>query len=120
MMHACIMRERPERRTANLTEEDAAYIDGLAGEDGPYASKSDAMRECIRAHQRLDELERENQRLQTRVRKLIDAREEHTELVTYVEEERRLQQRREERRDAPVWTRAKWWLFGRSTDDADA
>ena len=119
-MHACIMRERPERRTANLTEEDAAYIDGLAGEDGPYASKSDAMRECIRAHQRLDELERENQRLQTRVRKLIDAREEHTELVEYVEDERLDRQRERERRRAPIWRRWKWYVFGTPKDEPEA
>lgn len=41
-----------------------------------------------------------------------------TELVEYVEGERALQQRREERRDAPLWTRAKWWVFGRDRDES--
>lgn len=46
------------------------------------------------------------------------AREEDDggELVEYVERERDLQRRREERQDAPAWTHAKWWLFGRDRD----
>lgn len=31
-------------------------------------------------------------------------------LHEYVEQERELQRRREERRDAPTWRRAKWWV----------
>ena len=34
------------------------------------------------------------------------------ELVEYVEHERRIQQRREERATAPAWRRAKWWILG--------
>ena len=36
------------------------------------------------------------------------------EIVAYVDEERAMQQR--ERRDAPLWTRAKWYVFGRSDE----
>lgn len=36
-----------------------------------------------------------------------------SELVEYVEQEKSLQERREERRGAPIWTRAKRWVFGR-------
>ena len=68
-----------------------------------------------------EDLKRENDRLQNRVRKLIDAREEHTELVEYVEEERLDRQRerehREQRRGAPAWRRAKWWLLGTPDDE---
>lgn len=66
------------------------------------------------------DLERTVDRLENEKRTLIDARDEHTELVEYVEEERRLQQRREERRDAPAWRRAKWWMFGRNRDGEES
>lgn len=60
-----------------------------------------------------DEVKRENERLRAEKRTLINDREERTELMAYVEEERELQKRQKERRDVPVWHRAKWWVFGR-------
>jgi hypothetical protein len=51
--------------------------------------------------------------------------EEHGELVEYVEHEKSLQERREEReteraarRNAPIWKRGYWWVFGRGEQDA--
>ncbi|MFC6907250.1 ribbon-helix-helix protein, CopG family [Halalkalicoccus tibetensis] len=63
--------------------------------------------------ERINELETENERMRNEKRLILEQREENTELVEYVQEERELQQRREERLDAPVWRRAKWWLVGR-------
>lgn len=74
-----------------------------------------------------DELERENERLHRERRQILDQRDEHQELVAYVEEERELQrrreereQRREQRRNAPVWRRAKRWIFSHSNDGTEA
>lgn len=79
---------------------------------------SEIVRDYVAKGMDYDELKRENDHLRAEKRTLIRDREEHTELVEYVEHERRLDQQREERREAPVWRRAKWWLFGApSTDD---
>ena len=52
---------------------------------------------------------------------LAGKREEHQELVEYVEQERTLQERRadreREREEAGIFTRAQWWLFGRPAED---
>ena len=93
-------------------------LDAEAEDEG--VSRSDYIRNTLENRDRVEELERENERLRRQLRAMNSRERDVDEIVTYVEEERRLQQRREERRDAPVWTRAKWWLFGRSTDDADA
>jgi len=96
-------------------------LDELDAEaEGEGVSRSDYIRNTLEKRDRVEELERENERLRRQLRATNSRERDVDEIVTYVEEERRLQQRREERRDAPVWTRAKWWLFGRSTDDADA
>ena len=42
--------------------------------------------------------------------------DQYQELVAYSQEERELDHRRQERMDAPVWRRAKWWLLGRDSD----
>lgn len=76
-------------------------------------NKSDAIRTLLAKGLEYDDLRIENERLRNEKRAIISQREEHGELVEYVEEERSMQQRREERRDAPAWKRAKWWLFGR-------
>jgi chromosome segregation ATPase len=65
---------------------------------------------------RIDELETENERLNRERRQLLETREEKKELVRYAETQRELDTRREERQDAPVWRRAKWWVLGRSAD----
>ena len=96
-------------------------LDELDAEaEGEGVSRSDYIRNTLEKRDRVEELERENERLRRQLRATNSRERDVDEIVTYVEEERRLQQRREARRDAPVWTRAKWWLFGRSTDDADA
>lgn len=69
--------------------------------------------------QRIEDLEQENQRLRNEKRTLINDREEHTELVEYVEEQREDEQRERERRHAPAWRRAKWWLLGEPRDDRE-
>ena len=69
--------------------------------------------------ERIAELEQEIERLHRERRQLLEQREENKELIRYAEQQRSVLERREERRDAPAWTRAKWWLFGRSGDDEE-
>ena len=108
------------RFTVTLTEEQAALLEELSGDGGPYESKSEAVRSFIQDGERLAELKRENKRLQRERRQLLAQRDEHKELVRYAEEQREFDRRRRNRRDAPVWHRAKWWVFGRSSEtDAD-
>ncbi|WP_122090362.1 hypothetical protein [Halalkalicoccus subterraneus] len=65
---------------------------------------------------RIADLERENERLRNEKRALIQDREERTDLVEYVEREKELDQQRQQRRQAPAWRRAKWWLLGEPDD----
>ena len=100
-------------------------------EQGDADSRSEAVRqildeyddlhaECERLRTRCEELETDLERSRNATRLLLEEREEKKELVRYVEQERDLQERREERRSAPAWKRAKWWVFGRDLDDQDA
>lgn len=77
-------------------------------ERAEYEAEIEALQEDI------NDLERENERLNRERRQLLEQRKEHTELVRYAENQRELEQDARERRNAPVWTRAKWWVFGRS------
>jgi TolA-binding protein len=90
----------------------------LATRDEHDATHDEYEQEINDLKKQIDELETENERMRNEKRQILEQREENTELVEYVQEERKLQQRREERLDAPVWRRAKWWLVGRSQDQA--
>ena len=100
------------RITVSLSDEQAERIEELAGDDGPYSSKSEVMRYFIRRSQEADDLERENERLHRERRQLLDQREERNELVRYAEDQREQEQRTQNRREKPVWTRMRWWVLG--------
>lgn len=101
------------RLTATVDEDQVALIEELSSDGGQYASKSEAVRACIQAYERVAELEAENDRLRREKRAVIEQRDEHRELVEYVEGERELQQMERERRNAPLWKRVEWFVFGR-------
>lgn len=101
------------RVSASVTDEQAELIEDLAGSDGPYESKSEVLRECIKAYNRVDKVEAENDRLHRERRQLLEQREEHNDLVRYTEDQREQEQRAREKEEQPVWTRATWWFFGR-------
>jgi DNA repair exonuclease SbcCD ATPase subunit len=89
-------------------------------------NRSKAVRELLRRGTEYKDLEREYEQTEARIedlrRQLQQANageRDIDEIVTYVEEERAVQQRREERQSAPVWTRARRWLFGYETDTED-
>ena len=101
------------RFSVTLPDDQAEMIEGLAGEDGPAESKSEAVRMLITDAQRVKDLETENDRLRREKQAVIGQRAEHRELVEYVEGERELQKMERERRNAPIWVRIAWSIFGR-------
>lgn len=104
------------RVSASISDEQAARIEDLAGPDGSYDSKSEVIRDCISAYNRVEEVERENDRLRRERRQLLEQREEHNDLVRYAEDQQEQEQRAREKEEQPVWTRATWWFFGRPTE----
>lgn len=110
-----ILRNMP-RVSASVSDEQAELINDLAGPDGSYESKSEVVRACITAYNRVDELERENERLHRERRQLLEQREEHNDLVRYADDQRKQEQRAREKEEQPIWTRATWWFFGRPTE----
>lgn len=101
-------------------------------------SRSEYIRNIFRTRHEADKLRREHERIQAEYERQINELEDERdrlqrkltatnarnddvdELVEYVQEERDLQRRREERQDAPLWTRAKWYVFGRDRSDDGA
>ena len=96
--------------STRLNDERYQYVHETTDERD--VSQAEVLREQIERGIEYDDLEREKKRLETRVRKLIGTREEHDELIEYVEEEQSLQHRREERSQANVFQRAWWWIAG--------
>jgi Arc/MetJ-type ribon-helix-helix transcriptional regulator len=84
-------------------------------------NRSEAARELLvkglEYDERVSDLETERDRLQRELRARNSRESDVEEIVEYVERERSIQERREERRNAPAWRRAKWWLLGRSAAD---
>lgn len=103
-----------ESVSTRLDDETTRLIRETADERGE--SMAAVLRELIEKGMDYDELKRENERLRAEKRTLINNREEHTDLVEYVERERRVDRQREQRRQAPAWRRAKWWLLGAPAD----
>jgi Arc/MetJ-type ribon-helix-helix transcriptional regulator len=127
------------RFSVTFDEEDDAYLAELAGEDGEYNSKAGAVRAVVREdregtgdepeairqeydekladlkaakNKRIEELEQEIDRLNRERRQLLEQREENQELVKFAEEQRSFVSEQRDRQNAPVWRRAKWWVFG--------
>lgn len=134
------------RLTITITDRQSDLLDEKTGDDGEYESKSEAVRNFIQAYehrrdhkrehdwelalrerenerlreayeQQIDELERENERLRQQLAARNAREDDVGEIVEYVEQERELQRRREQRRDAPIWRRAKWYVFGRDREE---
>jgi hypothetical protein len=80
------------------------------------SSTDENVRQRAEYERRIEELERELKRAQRERRQIVEQRQENKELARYAETQRETEQRRRERRDAPVWRRAKWWVFGRGGD----
>jgi len=104
------------RTTVTVTDD--ALLEHVDARDA--SSDAGRVRECIRRSQELDEcrervadLEQQVERLQREKRLILEQREEHSQLVRAVEQEQSLA---EERAQAGLATRARWWLFGRGEE----
>ena len=114
-----------ERLTIRVPEDLSAAIEERAETED--VSDSAAARDLLRRGTEYGNLQRELEQTEARVEDLRRQLQEATaggrdvdELVEYVEGEMAKQERDRERRDAPVWRRAKWWVFGRSDDHTEA
>jgi uncharacterized protein with von Willebrand factor type A (vWA) domain len=99
-----------QQMTFRVADETATEIEEVASERD--VSKSEVAREYLELGSEYADLQTENDRLRNRIQTLIRQREEHTELVEYVERKREVETLREERQSAPLWVRTKYWLFG--------
>jgi len=82
-------------------------------------SKSAVTRELIERGLEAEEIEAERDRLDRHLKQLLQEREEHGQLVEYVQEEKSLRQRQRERQrmkeEANILHRFKWSLTGMPT-----
>lgn len=108
-----------EQITARVPEEMAEQIEAEA--DDTEQSQSEVVRNRLRLGYEYGELEtelerqrNENEGLRNQLATLTNHFQEHNELVKYVEDERTLEQ---QRRQAGILTRTKWWLTGMPSDD---
>jgi len=101
------------RTTVTVSDDDlVAHVDARDA-----STDAARVRRCIERSQELDEcrervadLEQQVERLERETRLILEQREEHAQLVAAVEDQRTLEQQRAQ---AGLATRAKWWLFGR-------
>lgn len=71
-----------------------------------FAEREELQCECTQLQSECEKLQTECDRLRNKKRLILEQREETTELVDYVEEERSW-------RSTSLETRMKWWLFGK-------
>ena len=64
----------------------------------------------------IEQLRTEIDRLQRERRQILEQREENQELARFAKEQRSLVSEQRDRRNAPVWRRAKWWVLGRGQE----
>jgi len=101
------------RTTVTVSDDDlVAHVDARnaptdAGRVRACIERSQELDDC---RERVDELEQRAERLEREKRLILEQREEHSQLVRAVEEQRTLER---ERAQAGLATRARWWLFGR-------
>lgn len=119
------------RVTVTIDDEHETILEELSGEEGPYPSKSAAVRDLIEQYdsmrtelteceERIEELETERDNLRKQLQAANARYDQHTELVEFVEEEKQAKARRREREHANILTRTKWSIFGRPRPDAEA
>lgn len=92
--------------TVSFEEFHVDLLDELSAESGPCTNRSEAMRMIIGQYTEQNELAQEVERLTRERRQLLEQREEHDELVRYVADELSY-------REKGLFTRARWWLFGK-------
>ena len=110
-----------DRRTVSLDGEAITIYEEWVEADR-YDSLSEAVRETAKHVVELEaEIESERARAEDLRRQLSAQNRRSGELdqvVEYASAEMKKQERDRERRDAPLWTRARWFVFGRPAVDA--
>jgi len=108
-----------QRMRTTVTVSDDALVAHIDARDA--STDAGRVRECIERSQELDacrervgDLQERVERLEREKRLILEEREEHSQLVRAVEDQRTLEQ---ERAQAGLATRARWWLFGRDEDE---
>jgi hypothetical protein len=76
-------------------------------------SQSEAVRDLLRRGMEHERLQRERDSLQNQLNTLAGKERAVKGLVSVRKREESIEARREDRRDAPLWRRAKWYVFGR-------
>jgi metal-responsive CopG/Arc/MetJ family transcriptional regulator len=98
------VRIRMEQITIRIQEEFLESIESGASEHNE--SRSEHIRDLLRKGMECGDVRRDHDRLENQLAQVIEQRDEHQELVQYVNEEQSW-------RSAPIWKRGKWWLLGR-------
>lgn len=88
----------------------------IAFSDEIDVTKAEAMRILLKRGLDFEEIKQENQRLKDQLAVTNQRIDDTKELVEYVEEERELQRQRQQKENAPVWRRMRYWIFGFSED----
>ena len=115
-----------QKVSVSLREEHIDKLDAIE-EAGDADSRSEALRqildeydqvreECETLRTECDRLRNRRDELRNQLREANRTNDQVEELVEYVEAEKSLRDRREERLSAPAWRRAKWWLLGREEE----
>lgn len=112
---------RLSQETIDDVEDEAEEADVTRSEHlrDVIESRHEHAEDVERLQEEVDELRTEVERLRNEKRALVDDRQERQELVAFAEQERDLRQLEREKQAAPIWTRAKWWAFGRDVDDSE-
>ena len=101
------------RTSVNLSEKEDSIIEDLTGENGPYDSRSEAVRECVQSyvqlHNEIEELHNKIDRLEREKRMILEHREEHTELVESIQ---RKESRQHRKAKAGLLRRTRWFFTG--------
>ncbi len=93
--------------TLRLEEDTIQSLDSEAETRG--VTRSEYIRELIERrseYAEIDSLREELERVKHERNTLIQNRQETTDIVRYLE-------KNQEWETAPIWTRAKWWVFGK-------
>jgi len=115
-----------QKVTFSLTDDHLDTINEFQ-EENDISSRSEALRRFIddyeelhteyeELHTQCEELQTELEQERNRNKMILEQREEHTELVKYVQDERTAEQKW---REAGIGQRLKWRLFGMDTDDKE-
>jgi hypothetical protein len=101
--------------SSRLDADTLRMVDDTA--DANDESRAEAIRRLVERGLEYEDLQREIERLENEKRALIADREEKQELVEYVEKERSVRQRREDRRRSNIFRRAWWFVAGEPATD---